>query len=74
MKGYKAITLEESKNIQGGEAISLTLVLTCLAISILTVVVWKFYTSTKGKVTFPGGFNFEWSSAYVNRIMQFFVK
>lgn len=74
MKEYRIISIEESKLIQGGEAISLTLVLTCLAISILTVIVWKFYTSTKGKVTFPGGFHFEWSSVYVNRIMQYFLK
>ena len=74
MENYQLITLEDSKKITGGEALSLTLVLTCLAISVLTVIVWKFYTSTKGKVTFPGGFHFEWSSAYVNRIMQYFIK
>lgn len=76
MKNIEIINKEESKSIVGGEAISLTLVLTCLAISILTVIVWKFYTSTKGKVVFPGGFHFEWSgsSAYVNRLLKYFIK
>ncbi len=66
MKGYKSISMEEANLICGGEAITLTIVLTYLAISILTVVVWKLFTSGKAKVSLPGGALFEWSETYMN--------
>ena len=67
----RLVTLDEAKNIKGGEAITLTIVLTYLAISVLTVIVWKLYTSGKGKISFPGGFNFEWSpGVYFNSFIS----
>ena len=54
------LTVEQEKKVKGNGAISLTLVATVLATAILTIVVWKFYTSSKGTVQLPGGFRFEW--------------
>ncbi|MDD3383268.1 MAG: hypothetical protein WC123_00165 [Bacilli bacterium] len=67
----RSVSIEETKIIKGGEAITLTIVLTYLAISVLTVIVWKLYTSGKGKISFPGGFNFEWSpGVYFNSFIS----
>ena len=57
----RELTKIESSNIFGGEAISLALVMTYVAVAFVTVAIWKLYTSKKGKFTFPGGFEFEWS-------------
>jgi hypothetical protein len=71
MTNIKALTLEEASQVRGGEAITLTIVLTYLAVSILTIVVWKLYTSGKGKIQLPGGFNFEWSpGVYINKFTE----
>jgi hypothetical protein len=71
MENIRALTLEESAAIKGGEAITLTIVVTYLAISVLTIVVWKLYTSGKGKIQLPGGFHFEWSpGVYINRFTE----
>ncbi len=63
MSEIRKVSLEEAAKIKGGEAITLTVVLTYLAVSILTVVVWKLFTSTKAKVSLPGGALFEWSGS-----------
>ncbi|HHU27854.1 TPA: hypothetical protein GXZ54_01705 [bacterium] len=63
------LTISEQKALYGGEAITLTLVLTYTAVAIITVIVWKLYQSRKGKVTFPGGFLFEWGT-YINGFPQ----
>lgn len=71
MELVKELTLEEASQIRGGEAITLTIVLTYLAVSILTIVVWKLYTSGKGKIQLPGGFNFEWApGVYINKFTE----
>jgi hypothetical protein len=51
------------KSIVGGELLTLTLVLTYLAVALITVAVWKLFNSQKGKLTFPGGFLFEWQGS-----------
>ena len=56
------LTVEQEKSIKGNGAVTLTLVATVLATAILTIVVWKFYTSSKGTVQLPGGFRFEWGT------------
>lgn len=59
----KELTREEMKNYVAGEPVSLTLVLTYLAVALVTIAVWKLYRSKKGKLVFPGGFTFEWSGS-----------
>ena len=57
----RELTKEECKHLFGGEAISIALVMTYLAVAFVTVAIWKLYTSKKGKFAFPGGFEFEWA-------------
>lgn len=59
----RKLTNEEMSKLQGGEPITLMLVLTYMAIALVTIAVWKLFQSKKGKLTFPGGFNFEWSTS-----------
>lgn len=47
-------------NIRGGEPITLAAIMTVLIIAIVTVVVYKLFTSKAGATTIPGGFKFEW--------------
>ena len=58
----KELTLEECRNVRGGEAVSLTLVICVLSISLLTILVWKIYTSGKGQLSLPGGFKLQWGN------------
>lgn len=69
----RPLSIEEEKQICGGEIISIAAVAAVLAIGILTIVVWKIYTSSKGQVDLPGGFRFKWESAknILSRISQF---
>lgn len=57
----RKLTKDEKENIYGGEAISILLVMTYLAVAFVTVAIWKLYTSKEGKFAFPGGFEFQWS-------------
>lgn len=68
------LTIEEEKKVTGGEIISIAAVAAVLAIGILTIVIWKMYTSSKGQVDLPGGFRFEWSTirGIVSRASRFF--
>lgn len=52
----------EMSSVHGGELITISLVATVLAISILTVLVWKLYTANKGEITLPGGFKFNFAT------------
>ena len=45
------------------------IILLVLSIAILSVFVWKFFTSDSGKASFPGGFSFEWGT-----IMNFLLE
>ncbi len=56
----KELTLEEEKNVVGGEAITLTAIMALLAIGLVTVICYKLFFSDKGKTTLPGGFSFSW--------------
>lgn len=51
---------EEALNVKGGEAVTLAGVLAVLAVSIIVVVCYRFFVSPKGKVTLPGGYEFQW--------------
>lgn len=57
----RKLTVEEEKNIKGGEAITLTTVMAFLAIGIVAVLCYKmFFAKDGGKVVLPGGFTFQW--------------
>lgn len=53
---------KELDNIKGSGGLTIGAVCAVLSIAILSVFVWKFFTSSKGKATFPGGFSFEWGA------------
>lgn len=59
----KVLTKEEMKMYIAGDPVSLTLVLTYLAVALVTIAVWRLFKSKKGKLVFPGGFTFEWSGS-----------
>ena len=63
MDNINELTEKEEKSISGGAVIAIGTVAAVLAIGILAIVVWKIYTSSKGEVTLPGGFKFEWATA-----------
>ena len=56
------LSYAECKDITGGEVLSLTLIIAVLSVSILTILVWKIYTSNKGSFQLPGGFKVSWGS------------
>ena len=56
----RELSLFECHEVKGGEVISLTLVIAVLSISILTILVWKIYTSGEGSFSLPGGFKVQW--------------
>jgi hypothetical protein len=62
MENLRKLNCDEMKQIEGGEAITLTAVMAVLAIAIVVVVCYRFFVSPKGKVSLPGGFQFEWGS------------
>ena len=55
------MTLEEMKNHQVGEAITVTAVMALLTVAIMAVVVYRLFRSNKGGVTVPGGWKFSWA-------------
>ena len=57
----KELTLNECEEIITGEAISLTVVMSVIAISLMAVIVYKLFTSKKGNTTVPGGWKFSWN-------------
>lgn len=57
---YEILTEEECKNILVGEAITLSAVLAVVAVAVLSVVVYKLFTSSKGGAT-VGGWKFSWA-------------
>lgn len=50
----------EMSKIIGGEAITLTAVMTILVIAVMAVIIYRLFMSEKGSTTIPGGFKFEW--------------
>lgn len=57
---YEVLSDHAMLNVTGGEAITLAAVMTIMVIAIVTVVVYKIFTSKAGSTTIPGGFKFEW--------------
>lgn len=51
---------DELSSIKCGEAITLAAVMSVLVIAIITVVVYKLYSSSDGTVQLPGGYKFQW--------------
>jgi hypothetical protein len=70
-ENIREVSLEEASNIRGGEVITIGLVCAVLSIAILSVFVWKFFTSDSGKASFPGGFSFEWGTI-MNFLLEWF--
>lgn len=60
----RELTKKESESIYAGEAISIVLVMTYLAVAFVTVAIWKLYTSNDGKFKLPGGFEFQWNDSF----------
>lgn len=50
----------QMSRLTGGEAITLTAVMTILIIAVMAVVIYRLFMSEKGSTTIPGGFKFEW--------------
>lgn len=54
------LTYQEAKLIDGREILSLTSVLAVLAVSLLVSITYRFFVTSKGSATLPGGFGFTW--------------
>ena len=53
--------LEEEMSLTvGKEAITLSSLMTFLAIGVVSVIYYKFFNTEKGKASLPGGFSFTW--------------
>ena len=50
----------ELQQIKGGEALTLTAVMTILATAIVAVIVYRLFMSEEGSTTLPGGWKFTW--------------
>ena len=50
----------ELEQIKGGEALTLTAVMTILATAIVAVIVYRLFMSEEGSTTLPGGWKFTW--------------
>lgn len=57
----KELTIEETKNVTGGEALALASIMACLATAIVAVICYKLFISSKGSGTIPGGWKFTWN-------------
>ena len=57
---YETLSNYALSKIKGGEPITLTAIMAVLVIAIITVVVYKLFTSKSGPTLIPGGFKFEW--------------
>lgn len=57
---YKTLSNYALSRVRGGEPITLTAIMAVLVIAIITVVVYKLFTSKQGSTLIPGGFKFEW--------------
>lgn len=57
----KELSMIECDEIITGEAISLTVVMSVVAISLMAVIVYKLFSSKKGATTVPGGWKFSWN-------------
>lgn len=56
----RILTEEEERGVVAGETITLTAVLAIMAIGLVAIIAFKFFTSNEGKAILPGGFTFQW--------------
>ncbi|MCQ2752875.1 MAG: hypothetical protein MJ207_03880 [Bacilli bacterium] len=54
------LTDEHLNKVDVGEAITLTSIMTVMAIAITAVVIYRLFKSKAGSTTAPGGWKFEW--------------
>ena len=52
---------KEMRLVKGNEAITLASMMTFLAIGLVSVICYKFFTTNTGKAVLPGGFTFSWN-------------
>jgi len=57
---YQILNNDELTSIKPGEAITLTAVMAIVAAALMAVVIYRLFRSTKGNVTIPGGWKFDW--------------
>lgn len=53
----------ELSSVRPGEALTLATVLLVFTVIILAICAYKLFASKGGKITLPGGYKFEWTSA-----------
>ncbi|MCR5184948.1 MAG: hypothetical protein K6C32_02580 [Bacilli bacterium] len=58
---YTLLTEQEMEETKGGGAVTLVTVMTVLCASIIAVVVYRLFMSSKGSATVPGGWKFTWN-------------
>lgn len=56
----KKLTDQQLNEVKVGEALTLASVMAVLSIAVVAVVVYRIFKSSKGGVTLPGGYKFEW--------------
>ena len=56
----RELSAEECEKLIPGEALALTAIMAILAISIITVVVYRLLKSSEGSAKLPGGWAFSW--------------
>ncbi len=54
------LSFEELNSIRPGEPISLATVIAIMAIGLLAVAIYRFFTSEEGNIKLPGGYQFQW--------------
>ncbi|MCQ2087199.1 MAG: hypothetical protein MJZ37_03905 [Bacilli bacterium] len=57
---YRELSLEECMNITPGEAITIASIMAMILAAVMAVVVYRLYRASKGTVTIPGGWKFDW--------------
>ena len=57
----KKLNENEMRLVKGNEAITLASMMTFLAIGLVSVICYKFFTTNTGKAVLPGGFTFSWN-------------
>lgn len=55
------LTEKEAMKIVCGEAITIAGIMAILIISIIAVIAYRIFMSSKGSAQIPGGFKFSWS-------------
>lgn len=56
----KELLDEQMVKVEGGEALTLSAVLSVLVIGIVAVMCYRIFMSEKGNISLPGGYKFSW--------------